>query len=672
MLRIKLASRWAWAWVAGTVLVSPAAAQQSAAPKAYPAASPYAPLPAAAPAAPPEAPVLSAPAVPDFVVMPTQAQQPGAVGTPGLLPRPGGEPAAPGARPEPAVPEPDPNAPLFDANVHPPLGFPGRSGILPRNYQVDNDFVPKEDRWRIGFVPYDRYGRGHPLIEDYPYEYGSIYDPYQQNVLKGDFPIYGQHTFLKLTATSLLNVIGRAIPTAASGGFESTARPFFFDFFGSPNQLINNQQVRFEIDLNHGDAAFKPTDWRVKLTPVFNLNTLNVDELAVVNPDVRRGVTRDRTFLALEEYFVESKITDLSPYYDFMSVRVGTQPFVSDFRGFIFADINRGLRLFGTLNSQRLIYNIVLFDQLEKNTNSGLNTFDDRTQQVAIANLFIQDFIFPGFQILPSFHFNHDSPSVKFNTNTFRVRPDNAGNNQPHGIDVAYLGLGSNGHIGRYNITSQYYFAFGRDSDNPIANTGQDIKSNFFALELSYDRDYVRFRVGYLYSQGDSNPNNGTATGFDAILENQVFGGGEFSYWQRNNIPLFNVNLVNDATFIPDLSSSRIQGQANFVNPGIQVFNLGLDVDLTPKLKAIFNTNFLGFDKTAVLETFLFDGNIDRFIGTDISLGLEYRPLLSNNVFFTFGANTLIPGSGLKDLLSELFVNVDPLASAFMTVQLQY
>ncbi len=63
---------------------------------------------------------------------------------------------------------------------------------------------------------------------------------------------------------------------------------------------------------------------------------LNVDELAVVNPDVRAGTSRFRQILAPEEWFVEAKLADTSPYYDFASVRAGSQFFVSDFRGFLF------------------------------------------------------------------------------------------------------------------------------------------------------------------------------------------------------------------------------------------------------------------------------------------------------------------------------------------------
>ena len=47
----------------------------------------------------------------------------------------------------------------------------------------------------------------------------------------------------------------------------------------------------------------------------------------------------------------------------------------------------------------------------EKDTNSFLNTFNDRGQDVAIANWYIQDFIFPGYTAEFSVHFDHDQAS---------------------------------------------------------------------------------------------------------------------------------------------------------------------------------------------------------------------------------------------------------------------
>jgi hypothetical protein len=574
--------------------------------------------------------------------------------------------------------EPDPprlsaaESPIADVVTpyEPPLGFTGPSGVVPRERR-NRDFEPVEDRWRIGFPEWDRYGNGKRLLVDEPYMLGRWWDPYNQNVLKGDYPIIGQRTFLNVTASTEIIYEPRTVPVGTSA-FESTLRPYQEEFFGRPNQTLYSQYVRLSFDLFHGDAAFKPADWRLKFTPIFNVNFLNAQELAVVNPDVRDGLARGRTFTALEEYFAEWKIADFGPEYDFMSFRVGSQPFISDFRGFIFADTNRGARLFGTANGNRDQFNLTYFRQAEKDTNSLLNTFEDRRQNIVIGNYYRQDAIWPGYTAQVSAVYNNDRPSFKFDKNNFLVRPDPTGVFQPHQIDTVYLGWTGDGHIERYNISHAFYWVVGRDSLNPIANRAQDVNAQMAAVELSYDRDWARFRASFFWASGDGDIQNGHATGFDSILDRPNFAGGDFSYWNRQAIGLFGVNLTNRQSLVPDLRSSKFQGQANYVNPGLTLGNIGVDFDLTPRLKLINNASFLWFDKTNSLERFTFDGHLDREIGADLSSGIEYRPLLSNNILLTAGVATLLPGRGFKQLYGRLDGDVDPLVAGFIELTLTY
>jgi hypothetical protein len=408
------------------------------------------------------------------------------------------------------------------------------------------------------------------------------------------------------------------------------------------------------------------------VAPVFNVNDLDSEELAIVSPDVRAGTNRGRTFVALQEWFVEAKLADLGPDYDFVSARVGSQPFTSDFRGFLFSDTNRAARLFGTLFSNRDQFNLVAFDMLEKDTNSELNSFHGRNQQVVIANYYRQDFLVPGYTAQVSVHYNHDAPTFRFDQNKFLVRPDPAGVAQPHELNVVYLGWAGNGHVGPVNVTHQLYWALGHDSLNPLANQPVDINAQMVAAELSYDRDWMRFRTSLFWASGDDDISNAHATGFDTILDNPRFAGGDFSFWQRQAIKLFGVNLVNRQSLVPDLRSSKVQGQSNFVNPGLWLFNLGVDMDLTPKLRMFNNVNFLWFDEVAVLEQFTFQDHISRHIGTDLSTGVEYRPLLSNNVIVRFGVSGLVPGSGFKQLYNNLTGSQNPLVAAFLEMNLAY
>ena len=548
----------------------------------------------------------------------------------------------------------------YEYPFDPPLGYAGPSGVLPIDGRSDPHFAPIVDRWRIGFPEWDRYGaaqrtfpEGDPFEDDNPYVLGMPLNPFNQNVLKGDYPIFGQHTFFNLTVTNLLLTEYRQVPTPTTP-FESTEDPFQEEFFGNPDQFFLKNDFKFAFELVHGDAGFKPADWRIRLMPVLNLNYLDVSELAIVNPDVRKGTTRYRNFLALEEFFVETKLADTSPNYDFVSLRAGSQQFVSDFRGFIFADTNLGTRLFGTRHANRDQYNIVLFDQFEKETNSELNRFEDREQNVLIANYFRQDFIWPGYTVQLSYHYNRDrSDELVFDRNGFLVRPDPAGVFQPHDIDAHYIGWTGEGHINRYNISHSFYYVFGEDELNPLAGREIDINAQMAALELSYDRDWMRFRSSIFFASGDDDIDDGEGTGFDAILDNPQFAGGEFSFWQRQAIKLFGVNLVDRGSLVPHLRSSKIQGQTNFVNPGLFLLNFGNDIEITPRSRLVSNVNLLWFNHTEVLEQFVFQAGINRHIGTDLSTGIEYRPLLNDNIVLVAGVAGLIPGDGLDDLYSS-------------------
>lgn len=560
---------------------------------------------------------------------------------------------------------------FVQTQFHPPLGFTGPSGILPDYVEENNHFIPAEDRWRSGFPYWDRYNLGFPVGVDYPYRVGRWWDPYNQNVLKGDYALIGQHTFFRIDMQSVTLLEVRQVPTGTTP-FESMAEAGHEDFFQNPNQFFYNQYFRMGLTLFHGDAAFKPVDWQIKLGPVFNVNHLDVEELAVVSPDVRKGTTRSRTWMTLEEWFVEAKLADLSADYDFVSVRAGSQFFLSDFRGFLFADTNRSVRLFGNRLSNRDQFNVIFFDQTDKDINSALNTFRDRHQNTLIANYYRQDFVFPGYTAEASVHYNWDQPSFRFDANRFLARPDPTGVFTPHEVHACYLGFAGNGHIGRYNISNAFYWAVGHDSLNPLAGREQDINAQMAALEISYDRDWIRFRASAFWASGDDDINDSQARGFDTIFDNPAFVGGEFSYWNRQQIGLLGVNLVQRNSLVPDLRSSKFQGQSNFVNPGIFIANVGADYELTPKLRLIQNLNYLRFDENDVLEQFLFQDNINRSIGFDLSLGMEYRPLLNNNSIILAGISMLLPGEGFKDIYDTFVGDVDPLLAGFVELVLAY
>jgi hypothetical protein len=544
--------------------------------------------------------------------------------------------------------------------VQPDTGIPLRPLLTPPAEYAEplepalGDFRAFTDRWRIA---------PPPTALTAPGSFGPSWDPYHQNLLKGDVPIWSKgdrDVFLVWTGVSdtLLEVEGIPVPAGIS-----TAEPGGIEFFGEDYLFLGNQNVLLTADLYEGDTAFRPIDWRVRATLAGNLNLVDVQENAVVGPDVRDGTSRTTGRGALQELFVEKKLADLSDSYDFLSLRAGVQPFTSDFRGFVFSDTNLGVRLFGNYASNRYQYNLAWFERLEKGTNSGLNTFEWRDQQVGVANLYRQDFPVLGITSQASLHYLRDEPTFHFDRNGFLVRPDPAGSATPHEIEAWYLGLAAFGHLGRVNVDAALYYVTGDDSLNPIAGPGRlpgirdevDVEATMAALELSYDRDWFRPKVGIFYASGDDDPTDRRAEGFDAIFENPAFAGGGFSYWNRLGIRLGGtaVTLVNRGSLLPSLKSSKEEGQPNFVNPGILLGTVGVDLEVTPKLRVVATGNYLRFDTTETLELLLFQGGIDEEIGWDLSIGARWRPFLNENFVVLGGVAGFLPGAGWEDVYGD-------------------
>ncbi len=513
------------------------------------------------------------------------------------------------------------------------------------------------DRWRYLFPDYDRYGDKGARGRDIPFKRGKWFNPYDQSVIKGDIPVIGNDYFMILSAVSTTGFEMRRTP---SGNNVSTADPNSNNFFGRPESFSFSETVQLSFEFFKGQTVFKPRSWAVKISPTFSIpNYLNARENGIVNVDVRRGTNRTDTHVSLEEAFGEVKLFDTNDNFDAVSVRAGIQAFNADFRGFLYSDNNLGVRGFGAFSNNKTQFNAAWFHQLDKDTNSNLNAFKFRKQNVYIANVFRQDFLTKGYTIQAVGAFNDDRGGRHYDTNGFLVRPALVGTPRQHNVQAGYFGINGDGHIGILNLSNSYYFAFGKDSFNPIAAKKTDIRAHMAAVEASIDKNWLRFRASMFFASGDDNPTDDKAKGFDAIFDDPNFVGGQFSYWNRQGIRLVSteVGLVQGNSLLPSLRSSKTEGQANFVNPGIFIYNLGVDAELTQTIKTVFNANYLRFHRTEPLEYVLFQPGVRHEIGYDLSLGVVYRPLLINNLTFTFGSNIFLAGKGFKDVYTNRRVN---------------
>jgi hypothetical protein len=366
-------------------------------------------------------------------------------------------------------------------------------------------------------------------------------------------------------------------------------------------------------------------------------------------------------FLGVQEAFVDYHIRNVSERYDFDSVRVGIQPFQADFRGFLFNDQQLGVRLFGNRDNNRFQYNLAAFWRLEKDTNSGLNAVLQRPRDdwLFVANAYRQDFLIPALtsQVTVVYNMNREGDEIEIDDNGFPVRPALLGTLRGRHYDVLYLGYNADGRIGRINLTASAYAALGEDRNSFFTDRPADIRAWFGAAELSYDKDWMRFRLSGAWASGDGDPFDDAEGGFDAVFENPVFAGADTSYWIRQSIPFAGggrvVSLNGRNGILNSLRSSKEQGQSNFNNPGLMLLGAGGDFDLTPELRLSTNANHLWFENTATLQALRVEGSIPKDIGWDLSAAAIWRPKATQNLVFRLSAATLVAGDGFRDLFDE-------------------
>jgi hypothetical protein len=519
----------------------------------------------------------------------------------------------------------------------PPYVDPGQVAPPPSSAFPD-DFAPVPDRWRL----LETLGKPE-----------NLFDPYNQNTLKGDKPIFGDDWFLVLTGISDTVIEPRSIPTPV--GIQSSNESGENDVFGGVDQFLFSQTLIGSAALIKGNTAFKPQDLEFRLTLAYNYNYAEADELRVLYADPANGDTRSDEHLGVQEAFLDYHLRNVSERYDFDSMRVGIQPFISDFRGFLFQDNQLGVRFFGNRNNNLFQYNFGWFRRIEKEINSGLNDLseDIRDDDIFLANLYAQDFPVLGFtsQGIIAYNRNRDDPLV--DTNGFPARPAELGFAEEREYDVTYLGLNGDGHFGRFNLTTSAYLALGENRNAPLSDLESDVAAFMLAAEPSIDFDWIRLRGSLFYASGDDDPYDDKETGFDAIFENPQFAGADTSYWIRQSIPLIGggfVGLSGRNGLLPSLRPSKEQGQSNFTNPGLTLAGVGADFDITPELRVSSNVNYLRFNDTSSLEALRQQGEIDEEIGWDVSAAAIWRPFLNQNVVLRLSGAMLFAGDGFKQL----------------------
>jgi len=572
-----------------------------------------------------------------------------------------GQPTPP-AEPPPAEATAPPDSAPVPADDRPLAGRrrPGRIPTYPPPVVQDNpgavrapppeafphDEVPVPDRWRLAGA----LGVTRP----------RWFDPYNQNFLKGDIPIKGtEDWFFAFTGISDTVIEPRSFPIPVS--VQTTSRAGSLDVFGRDSSLVLAQTFIAAASFIKGSTAYKPPELEFRVALAFQDNYVDVPEKRVLYVQPSKPTHRNDAFVGVQEAFVDYHLRNVSDRYDFDSVRVGIQPFSTEFRGFLFQDNQLGVRLFGNRDNNRFQYNLAAFWRIEKDTNSGLNDITQRLRDdyVFIGSVYRQDLPLPGLtsQVMVAHNRNREADEIQIDHNGFPVRPALIGDLRGRDYDVTYLGYNTDGRIGRINLTASAFYAFGEDRNNIFTGRKAKIRSYFAAAEPSIDFDWARFRLTGLYASGDKNPYDNRERGFDAIFENPQFAGSDTSYWIRQTIPfagggrVIGVNGRNG--ILNSLRSSKEEGQSNFNNPGTVVLGGGADFDVLPELRVSTNIQHIGMANTAVVQALRQEGSIPKSLGWDASVSTIWRPKMTQNIVVRASAAAFDPGKGFNDLFSN-------------------
>jgi hypothetical protein len=470
-----------------------------------------------------------------------------------------------------------------------------------------------------GSIPVDRWriidALGHPA---------NITDPYNtNNVLKGDRPIWGKDGFSVLTVSTTSLFESRRV----------AARQFF-----------NSQTASVDAVLYEGDTIFRPPDYQLRLTPIFNYSSTSSNGAA----------TTTTTSVGAQALFFETHLRDVSAHYDFDSVRIGIQPVTSDFRGFVLADQPAGIRLFGTRDNNILQYSLGWFRRLPKNParqnelGAGIPAND-----IVMGNLYIQDLGWQGLNSQAVFIYDRSrAPGTRVTLNNGQAT---FASGARHDYDVVYLGYSVDGHIGTFNLTGSAYEVLGRESEGVFTGALSKVQATFAAVELSRDFDWIRVRASGSYASGDGDPTDGSSRGFDGINQTAIFAGTDSTFFihQRVGLVANAIDLKQRDSLYPSLRSTSDTGESNFTNPGLELLGLGADLDLMPSLRVSLDVSHVLFANTAPLVAILGRTDISSTVGTDASLDAIYRPFISQNLIARVSLAKLFAAPAARPLVGS-------------------
>jgi hypothetical protein len=471
-----------------------------------------------------------------------------------------------------------------------------------------------------------------------------LWDTYNQNRIKGDYPLTGkwfleQDVFQNLVFKERRNLDYSSNPTLAPEISQDDKDKKALHFFSHNNFVDEN--VVFGEEIRHNDDRFFPSDFRIHVDGAVDWKH---DATAFLND------REDQAHAQIFDAFTDMQLHNFGKVnFNQTFLRSGLQFFKSDFHGLIFNDVGFGGRIFGNSLSNRLRYDAVALKLFQKDAVSGFIDFTKPSEHlVTIGHLVWEDFLAKGWNSEWSVHWNHD-PRKQDHNNADQLN-----------LDTYYVGTTLSGNLGRFIFNPAIYGVFGNVQHfNDGDKVQHSVRAFTGVLDLEYPLDFWKFRVGFVYASGESGKQAATSktdTGFDAISDAVQLFGGPIDYWTGEDIKFGKGDFVRANSLFPSLRGTN--GAANYVNPGLSMTNIGLDVTVTPRVFLSFNANWLYFNDTGSYTIGIGGTNTAQTVinhnnaGVEENMFIRWKPFLhqvNDFVILDVGVGVLQPLPGLRD-----------------------
>ena len=196
------------------------------------------------------------------------------------------------------------------------------------------------------------------------------------------------------------------------------------------------------------------------------------------------------------------------------------------------------------------------------------------------------------------------------------------------------------------------------------------INAQMAAVELSLDKNWLRYRTSFFYASGDKNPRDGSARGFDTIFDNPNFAGGFFSFWDREGLRLTGTGVGSGERREPGSRSSiqqdRGPGELRESRPVAYTMPEWMSTSRR-RLKGVRESESDSIRPTPNRWSCCCSRTpIHAGVGADSGIGLTYRPPLSENIVVHWRVSTLLSRSRVfaRSLPIELCSRYSPMSAS--------